>query len=304
MSNAGANAERIRGEPWNMIVGTTANVSLLERMNLYKHIPHGEAQRVMESRVEKQFFTPEEKLTTDQLSNDLLNNYGHAGPVYIKYVLKNIDGVKNLLKQVQQRLDIAAGLSSENRIWSAQGACVLSGLIIAKKLGLITFDIEALFAWTVSTMQGSKKSAAEMDTGAIDILSQYYAENFQNVLRIKSTDDSRRENDGFNSLIVPDAIPRGQWVMRHEYDVNKLYMMVKPLRAWCTKQQINYAWFIDAAKNSTLKGRKEKMRMGRGTRVNMPPMDVLVVEWDLVKDDIVQSKMDVMEFSGAKAKTD
>ncbi len=299
MMNSAMNSERVRGEPWNLIVGTTANVSLLERMNLYKHIPHGEAQRVLESRVEKQFFTPEEKMMTDQLSGDLLNNYGHAGPLYIQHILNNIEGTKRLIKQVQNRLDQAADLSSENRIWSAQGACVISGLIIAKKLGLVTFDIEALFAWLVGLLSQAKKSVQDMDTSATDIISQYYAENFHNVLRIKSTDDARRGtgDTGLDIFVVPDAIPRGQWTMRHEYDVGRLFIMTKPLKLWCNKQQINYQWLVDAVKNGSLKGVREKVRMGRGTRVNMPPMDVLTVHWDTEKDESVQSIRETMDLA-------
>lgn len=293
------NNERVRGEPWNLIVGTTANVSLLERMNLYKHIPHGEAQRVLESRVEKLFFTAEEKLATDQLSSDLLNNYGHAGPVYIQYVLNNIEGTKRLIRKVQYRLDQAAELSSENRIWSAQCACVISGLIIAKKLQLVDFDIEAMFKWLVQLLAQAKKSVHEMDTSATDIISQYYAENFQNVLRIKSTDDARKgtTDTGLDIFVVPDAVPRGQWTMRHEYDIGRLFIMTKPLKTWCTKQQINYQWLLDAVKRGSLKGAREKIRMGRGTRVNMPPMDVLAVYWDSEKDAAVQDIRDTMDLA-------
>lgn len=283
MSNAGLNQERVRGEPWNLIVGTTANVSLLERMNLYKYMPEGESQRILESRVEKMFFESKDKLETDKLSNELIDNYGHAGPVFIQYVINNLDAVKTLLRNTQLEVDALAGLSSSNRIWSAQVACVITGIKVAKLIGLVDFDVPKLTAYAIDLLDKSKRAVKELNVGATELISQYYAENFHGILRIKSTDDSRRQN-GQDTLITPDAAPRTNWVMRHEYDINTLYMMIKPLKQWCTKQGINFVWLIDACRKGELQGRKGKIRMGRGTRINLPAMDALIINWEQALD--------------------
>lgn len=280
LSNAAVNLERVRGEPWNLIVGTTANVSLLERMNLYKYMPEGESQRILESRVEKMFFSTEDKLHTDKLSNELVDNYGHAGPVYIQYVINNMAAVRAMLRVTQLEVDARAGLSSSNRIWSAQVACVITGLKVAKAIGLVNFNIERLMDYAVDLLFKSKRAVKELNVGAVELISQYYAENFHSILRIKSTDDARRPGTGHDVLITPDAAPRANWVMRHEYDINTLFLMVKPLKQWCTKQGINFIWLMDACRKGELQGRKGKVRMGKGTRINLPAMEALVVNWD------------------------
>jgi uncharacterized protein (DUF927 family) len=128
---ARGNVERYRGVPWHLIVGMTSNASAIERISVFKSMPRAEAQRILEYRAPIIAFPTKEE--TDTFSKALLQHYGHAGAVYINYVLNNLEAVKALLTATQNRVDIAAGLKAENRFWSAQIACVLTGIIIAKK---------------------------------------------------------------------------------------------------------------------------------------------------------------------------
>jgi hypothetical protein len=84
---------------------------------------------------------------------------------------------------------------------------------------------------------------------------------------------------------VPDGSPRGTLVARYEYDVRKLYLLIKPLKEWCGKQQINYAGLVDGLKTGRTKARKEKVRLGKGTHINLPPTDVLVLDCSGFMDD-------------------
>ena len=54
--------------------------------------------------------------------------------------------------------------------------------------------------------------------------------------------------------------------------------MPKPLREWCTEQQINYGAFVAELK-TTLGAKKMKVRLGKGTHMNLPPADAIVVEF-------------------------
>jgi hypothetical protein len=157
---------------------------------------------------------------------------------------------------------------------------VLTGIKIAKLCGLVNFDAARLLDYAVNLLDKSKRAVKELNVGATELISQYYAENFHSILRIKSTDDARRPGTGMDIMITPDAAPRANWVMRHEYDVNTLYMMIKPLKQWCTKQGINFVWLQDACRKGELQGRKAKIRMGRGTRINLPAMEALVINWN------------------------
>ena len=123
-----------------------------------------------------------------------------------------------------------------------------------------------------------------------DTLTSYLAENYNNILRIKSTDDSRSGDSMLEHLMIPDATPRMSLVARYEYDVKRMYLLPKPLREWCTKQQINYQNLVDSLKTGSTRATVKKMRMGKGTNMNLPPADALVLDCtDFMNDEVEQT---------------
>ena len=285
-----ANTERARGKPWKTLFGTTGNTSMLERISLYKALPKAEAQRVLEHRVERvQFATKHE---TDQFALEIKENFGHAGIVYIQYVMNNLEACKTLANAVQQKLDREAGLTAENRFWSALVSRDIAGLMIAKKAGLIDWKIEPIVKWVIEVMRRAQNTVQEMNTDVEAILTDYLAEHYNSMLRIKSTDDARSQPVGLDHLILPEASPRGNnFVARYEFDIKKLYLLPKPLKEWCGKQQINYAGFVEGLKTSRTKAIKAKVRLSKGTHMNLPPVDVLVLDCSGFLDDEAEQTM-------------
>lgn len=293
MRSSSENLERVRGAPWQLLIGTTGNASLLEKIKTYKQMPDGEAQRILEYRARAVFTTTAEKAGTDLFARRLTEHYGHAGPIYIQKVMAKLDKAIALQQQIQAYIDNAANLTASNRIWSAQVSCVLAGLTIARSCGLVSFDVKALTDWAVLQLKDSKGLVKDSKVSAMDVLTQYYADQFQSILRIRGSDMTPPPvaETGLDTLIVPDSTPKNHWTMRHEFDTNRLFMMVKPLQDWCTKYHINYSWLKEEMERSPLNGRKDRIRMGRGTRFNTPPMTVHVVDWDSTMDDIVNTRL-------------
>jgi hypothetical protein len=277
------NVERVRGKPWKTLFGTTGNTDILERIALYKALPQAEAQRVLSCRVEPVKFAT--KAETDVFSTAIKDNFGHAGVVYLQYILSNLDAVKELAMTVQRKLDAASSLSAENRYWSALASRTIAGLMLAKKAGLIDWQIAPIVQWIVKVMAEAKAMVREMSVDVETQLTDYIAENYNNMLRIKSTDDARNTAGSLDKIIVPDGSPRGHFVARYEYDIKKLFLLPKPLKAWCGKQQINYAGFVDGLKTASTKATKAKVRLGKGTHINMPPTDVLILDCSGFMDD-------------------
>lgn len=270
------NTERYRGAPWKLSSASTGNTSMIERISGYKALPKAEAARILEYRVVQTFFG--DKNLTDKFSVNIKQHWGHAGPIYVQYVLKNLDKTLELLRSVQQTFDKAAGLASADRFWSAHCATTLTGLMIAKKIGLISFDIKAVTKWLLGVVESAKRGIEGMAGDPEAILTDYLAEHYTSVLRIKSTDDARGLTTDIDHLIIPDASPRFSMVARYEYDIKKLYLMPTPLKQWCVKHQINYSGLIDGLKRGRTKAKSDTKRMGKGTRMNLPPSPVIVID--------------------------
>jgi hypothetical protein len=159
-------------------------------------------------------------------------------------------------------------------------------LIIAKRVGLVNFDIPALVAWVIEMLIAAKGEIEQMSGTVEDLLASFLSENYNNVLRIRSTDDARGSNtDALEHLIVPDATPRMTLVARYEYDVKKMYILPKPLKQWCVRNQHNYSALVNGLKEGKTKAVSKKIRMGKGTNMNLPSADVWVLDCTEFSDD-------------------
>ena len=278
---SGSNTERHRGEAWRLLAVTTGNTSMIERISIIKAMPKAEAQRILECRVKRMHFETKEE--TDVFSTALQENYGHAGKEYVQYLMSNISSVKKLLGEIQQRVDKKAGLTAENRFWSILVSATVTGVMIANKLGLVDYDPKKVFDWGVSQLLENKRQVADMNVSVEEVLNDFIHEHWSNVLWIKSTDDLRKQQDiDKDSLIIPEAVPRGKLVARYETDLKRAYLLPKPLKSWCGDQQINYNSFVHDL-TTKLNARRSKIRLSKGTHMNLPPADVIVVDCSVEK---------------------
>ena len=213
----------------------------------------------------------------DEFGRMLDENYGHACVPFMQYSIRKIDEIRDLYLETQIRIDKAAGLSQPHRFWSTQATSSLTGLVTAKRLNLVSYDIPRIFDWVVGHLIRARESLILMTTDPEELLTLYLAENYNNILRIRSTDDARNL-DTTDTYIIPDSVPRSQLVARYEYDIKKMYLLPKPFREWCGKQQIDYADVVQGLKNGATKAYSKKLRLGKGTRMNLPPADCLILD--------------------------
>jgi uncharacterized protein (DUF927 family) len=273
----GANSSRWRGDPWSFICVTTGNMSLISKVNSYKDAPKAEAQRVLEFSPQKQQLP---KQDTDELAKSIERHFGHAAIPYLQYIMNNLDEVQKLLVSIQQTIDTRAGLTAENRFWSAQAACDITGLLIAKRLKFIDFDVRALLDWVVDYLRDYKRedtSAHSQD--ATQIVSDYFYANVNDFLRIRNSGEGRLDASGrpdvLDHLVVPEAMPRNAMLGRLETDTNTLFLMPKPFRAWCAERQIDFTDIVKELRTLPCGAKTVSKRMGKGTKLNLPPVSVL-----------------------------
>ncbi|MAO24710.1 MAG: hypothetical protein CMJ25_28515 [Phycisphaerae bacterium] len=278
-----ANEERVRGRAWKLLAVTTGNTSLVERVSMFKNMPKAEAQRVLECHATKFHFST--KSETDNFSADLKENYGWAGVPFVQYVIQNIDSVRKACLDMQARIDNLAGLTAENRFWSTHVTYTLTGLFIAKKAGLIDFDLKAVEAWAIKMLKRNKAVVEDMSMSVEETLNNYIHESWGNFLRIKSTQDLRKEQgNGLDDLVIPDLMPNRELVGRYETDIKRAYLLPKPLKEWCGEQQINYTQFVQDLKDK-MGAKMRKVRLTKGTLVQLPPASALVVDCTFSPDE-------------------
>ena len=285
MSGGNSNVERARGKPWHLLALSSGNTSAWEILGRHKASPKAEMLRMFEVRVKKMISTKGDNTATANLIHDFNSNYGHLGQEYIQWVINNKDEVRQIVESVRVRLDKAAGLGPENRFWSNGNAVIISGLMIAKKLGLVNYDVGAVYKWVVGELISRNSYVNDVGASVTQTLNNYLSENYNNMLKIESTEDLRGKNEnGLDQLVPIGASPRGHLVARYEPDTKMLFLRIKPFKEWCVDQQINYQSVVDELK-SKLGAKRVKKRLTKGTDFNLPPESVLEMKFSEMEGD-------------------
>ena len=199
-----------------------------------------------------------------------------------------MEEVKKLLAEVQAKVDQRAGLTAENRYWSILVSSTIAGLMLAKPAGLINYNIGQILSWAIDRLKENKRQVEDMSVSVEETLNDYIHEHWSNVLWIKSTDDLRKQDDGVSQLVIPEALPKGKLVARYETDLKRAYLIPKPLKAWCGEHQINYNAFIHDLKTK-LGAKSTKMRLSKGTHMNLPVTHVVVVDCSVENENKTRS---------------
>ena len=200
--------------------------------------------------------------------------------------MNNLEETQAIIKKVQKRVDEAAELTSENRFWSDTITATISGLLIAKKVGLHDYDVQKVFKWaTTDLIAQNKRGLSEMTGTVTDILNDFFAENISYILQIKSTVDNRgAQGNGLDDHVIPEQVARGRLVARYETDTKLFFVKPKPLKEWCGELQINYAHLVSEI-TKKFNGKRKKVRLTKGTNLVLPPADVIVMKFDAEPED-------------------
>ena len=287
------NTERYRGDPWNLLFISSANCSLIDKVAMAKAMPKAEAQRVLEIETSKLFNEKADKTQTDAFSTNIQTNYGHAGTLFVQYVMANLAETKLLLETLQRKIDVSADLGPENRFWSAAVATSLAAAVICKHLGLLDYNIPVLRDYIIKNiLKANKTTSSDMSLDPMDLVTAYTYENLGRILQIKSTIDgrSKKNGNGIDELVVPDQQPKTADIIgRYETDLNVLFLLPTPFKAWLADQQVNYNSVLAELK-AKYSVKKSKIRLTKGTKMRMNVVDTIEIPIVLDEPDGEEGK--------------
>lgn len=289
-----ANSERARGDTWALTAITTGNTSLIDRVCGIngKIDPQAEAQRVLELYVDRQFEGAGSKSVTDKFSRTINANYGHAGPIFVQWIINNQERTNKIIDTIREAVDKRAKLSSENRFWSAQVTYSISALYIAKLAGLLDYDHKLVLKWAVQKLLvENKENTVGMKSSAKGYVSDFLAENLGNVLLVKDDSDSKHNMADDTPLPPPEQRARIKLVGRYESTTGKLYLLISPFKEWCNTKQIPYRSIAKELREKHKADTNKPFRLGTG--MNLPlhtdTEKVIAIDWGNL-DDIKESE--------------
>jgi hypothetical protein len=186
-------------------------------------------------------------------------NYGHAGEKYIAWLTQNIETVKAGLLVMQDRMNIECGIKGEERYWAVIAATAIYGGLIARKLGVIQFDISPVMYWVINTVKEMRSGKLDLTDSSVNILGQFLDEHASHRLMVKG------DSTGGKLCTVMEA-PHGKLVIRFEPDANRIYFARSIFKAWLARKYGSYSKVrSDLINCKALKNANKNKIIGAGT---------------------------------------
>lgn len=266
-----SNEMRINNTKWQGITLTSSNASFYEKLGAAKNSPDGENMRLLEYKIEPNtvISVAEGKYMFD---HQLMENFGHAGEIYIQYVLNNLEDVTELLRKVQARIDKDLQVTAKERFWSATAACNITGGLVARNLGLHDYDMKTIYQWTINMLREMRADVRlpESTGNTSSVLGDYINAHMTNTLVVNGAVDART-----NLTALPLMEPKGELLVRYEPDTKELFVSAKSFKDYCVKHQINYKDTLSALTGSGEFKETMNKRMAKGMKVLSPAVRVL-----------------------------
>jgi len=266
---ASANEMRVNNTTWQTISVTTSNASIYEKLGAYKSSPDGEMMRLLEYPIEPTAII-DPNTAKRMFDHQLRDNYGHAGQIYVQYLINNLEESVQGLAAVQQKIDRDAKLTSRERFWSAVIACNIAGGLIAKRLGLIDWDMKRIYLWAVGMLKTIREEAVPVTSHASHILGDFLNEHINGLLVVNNHVDRK---SGLQSM--PLREPRGELTARYEPDTQMLYISSKMFSKYCAEHRISRRVTLKNLEESGVFAGAQAKRMSKGMGFNAPAMMVL-----------------------------
>lgn len=263
---------------WSCLPVMSANDSIINALAQHSFDSTAQMSRVLEieARDINTVYSKEEFQQCEMLVRSLPQNYGTAGDVYMRWVVTHQEQVKEMLYKTERMFIERTGLNNNFRFWTYMCTRMLVGTMIAKKLGLVDYDIENMLEYLCDVVLKAMAKITGLSVDIRGLLGNFLTEHIGN--RIVVTSDKRPDDRPFRPqdgplndvgyVITPPATGRDLHI-RIERDSNICYISIKAIKDWCKLNKIPYDTFmLGVAKSAKVISEKERMVIGRNTQFN------------------------------------
>jgi hypothetical protein len=285
-----ANANELRANltSWANMSLASANASFEEKMSSLKNSPDGELMRLFEYEIgyTNIISTEEGKRMFD---HQLRENYGLAGDIYAQHLVGDREESIRLVLSIQAKIDKELRLTQRERFWSAIVACNLAGGLIATDIGLIDYDMPAVYKWVIKQIRDTRENTVAPVESEANVIGDYIIRHMRNALIVNGEADARTK-----LFAMPQQEPYGPLLIRYEPDTKQMYIVSKPFRDDCVKAQTNYRGLLKLLEGKGIYKGATTRRMTTGTKIKGTPVHVLHFDCNtpdfLNLDEIIETK--------------
>lgn len=252
---------------WETIILMNSNESWYEKMVKYSPGASAPTMRIMDIRWKANDIASDRDTLAyiSAMTNKVTKNYGLAGRVFMEKVLKT-KGLLDKLPDMISNFDQKYRVNADERFWThGIGAVIVAGRI-AKAIGLINFDLDALEEWAIATMlPGMRHKVRAQKVDPVTLLSDFLEDNLDSTLIVMS--GRRPAGMPASDNVILDhwvrKIPQRELSIRHELDTDTIIVRTQALREWCRRRNVSEGMLLEALTHAGIyegneKGRKQQ----------------------------------------------
>lgn len=267
-----ANELRLNLSSWQSVSLCSSNASFYEKMASLKSSPDGELMRLLEYRIDQNTIL-DPAHAKHMFDHQLMENYGHAGDIYAKWLVENMEEAKNTALGIQKKIDNELKLTQRERFWSAVVAANITGGLIAKTLGLLSWDMKLVYQWATKMLLSLRTQVKPPAADVMAVIGDYINRHMQNVLVVNDGNDRRT-----NMAFVPIYEPRSELLIRYEPDTKRMFIAAKPFKNDCVKYQVNYKDTLQQLGDKGIFLSTANKRLSKGMKIVSPGVHCLIFD--------------------------
>ena len=262
--NSQTNSLRSNNTSWQTISVASSNASFYEKLSIAKASPDGEMMRLLEYKIG---YTDvlDPAFAKEMFDFQLMDNFGHAGEKYITYLVNNLEHVKETVRTIQAKVDKELKLTQRERCWSANIAANITGGRIASQLGLLDWDMKAIYLWITSMVDEMRKEVVQPVEDVVAVIGDYVNRHINNILVVNDAVDLRTKKP-----TLPKMEPKSSLLIRYEPDTKLMFIDSKAFRLDCVGRQVNYKDTMDELKRKKILVETTNKRMSKGMNIKTP----------------------------------
>lgn len=273
---------------WNMLSFISGNEEFSEKLaGLTKHVAAATELRVFDIKIPEGYSEVFSGVNAKDIVEQqiLSKHYGHAGRKWLNFLIKNREGVHSLLNKELARWSPRNQVESQERFYHNALIHVYVAAKLAKKLGLIRFDVEQLYQWGRAQIEAMRVGRTAVEVTSEDHLAKFLSDIHGRTIVTKHFGDKRY------GVVepVPEALLQNAKFspVARQATVDKKFLVSAPaFNEWCRDNNISPAWMRDeliaegvlVTRNGEYSRRES---LGKGT--TLPLAHVRVYEFDYAK---------------------
>jgi hypothetical protein len=244
---SGTNRERLNLSTWASFALMSSNRPAVDYMTSTRlHSSEGELRRLIEMAMDEKLEWDAEEI---EIIKSLQNNYAVAGDVLVRYMVDNVDYLRNMVPRTVQQMYTEFKAPNDERFWMAGAGTIIGAGILfnSQHAGLVDIPLVEIIKVLRETFISQRASIVGGRRTAEDLLNAYVQEYQGKFVVVRYGESAGLAAAFSDGSLVGKNTTKAEVMGRVEHGVVMgqidFYIEERLLRSYCSNMSFSYNTF-------------------------------------------------------------